>query len=182
MTTLEPNPLEPTPLRVVVCGDNAAVPRLLHRCGFTVLADVELVLEAMTLVEREHPDVVVVDIASCGILGLGVLPQFAEVSPKSVVIVLSPYENTLGAALQPGEAVKILSSCDLRPLLAYLEDIQRVAHVGLACPCCAGPTTAPALDAGRSSVTITDPTAGSRAALVHEKQQFGSRGNQARSV
>ncbi|HUP68182.1 MAG TPA: hypothetical protein VM142_00025 [Acidimicrobiales bacterium] len=152
------------PLRGIVCGDNAAVPRLLYLSGFSVLAELKFAAQAVALVERERPDVVVVDVAACGTLGLGVISLFTEASPQSAVIVLSPFENLRAAALAAG-ASEMVDNNDLRPLLACFERIRRAAHGGIACPCCAGGTTAIAFDPPGSRITVSGPDGGSAAAL-----------------
>lgn len=139
-------------LRAIVCGENAAVPRLLRFSGFELMETVEFAHEAWSVVARERPDVVVVDIAACGVVGLSAVSRLHRASPESVVIVLSPFENLRSVALESG-ASQLVGTDDLRPLLGGLEQIRRTAHGGLACPCCAGPTTAAASDPARSRIT-----------------------------
>lgn len=150
-------------LRAVVCGVDAAVVRLLYVCGFDLVASFELVAAASAAVEEAHPDVVVVDVATCGVVGLPAISGLREASPVSAVIVLSPFEQLRAAALEAG-ALAMVTNDDLRPLLLCLEGIRQAAHGGLACPCCAGATTAAVSGLHGSRVTKSEAGKGSASA------------------
>jgi two-component system, chemotaxis family, chemotaxis protein CheY len=82
---------------VILCDDTDDIRVLLHT-EFQMYDDLDIVgeaangQEAITLADRHHPDVVVLDLAMPKMNGLEALPEIRRVSPESRVIVLSSYD------------------------------------------------------------------------------------------
>ncbi len=67
---------------------------LLERAGgFEVVAEASDGQEAIELAEEHHPDVVLLDLTMPRLSGADALPRIREVSPRSVVIVLTGYQR-----------------------------------------------------------------------------------------
>lgn len=60
---------------------------------FSVVGSAGSAEEALTLVARHHPDLVLLDLELPGIDGIAALPRLAEVSPQSRVIVFTAYDS-----------------------------------------------------------------------------------------
>jgi DNA-binding NarL/FixJ family response regulator len=71
-------------------------------------------LEAVRLVERLRPDVLVLDLLMPGLNGLDVLPIVRQRSPRTRVVVLSIYANEdfVMQALKNGASAYVLKACD----------------------------------------------------------------------
>jgi DNA-binding NarL/FixJ family response regulator len=93
----EENGGQARPTRIIVCDDTKDI-RVLLNAEFQMYDDLEIVgeaengREAITLADRHHPDVVVLDLAMPEMDGLEALPEIRKVSPESRVIVLSSYD------------------------------------------------------------------------------------------
>lgn len=110
---------------MVVIADDAPDIRALVKAVLEVEDDLEVVgeaadgLEAIEVVERTQPDVVLLDLSMPRMDGLEALPRLREVAPSSVVVVLSGFLNEdvkrrvieLGASLcvEKGLQVDILT-------------------------------------------------------------------------
>jgi DNA-binding NarL/FixJ family response regulator len=80
------------------------VRRLLEREEFEVLGEAEDGLEAISLAERLHPDVAVLDLAMPTLDGIGSVREIAKVSPRTKIILLTMYteEHHVLEALRAG--------------------------------------------------------------------------------
>jgi ActR/RegA family two-component response regulator len=82
--------------RAVVCEDDATTSRvlgaILRRCGFEVVSTVDTFGAALINVALTQPDVVVVELATAGDLGVTVVDTLKEALPDCAVVVLSPFE------------------------------------------------------------------------------------------
>lgn len=110
----------------IVIADDAPDIRMLVKAVLDVEDDLEVVgeaadgLEAIEVVERTQPDVVLLDLSMPRMDGLEALPRLREVAPSSVIVVLSGFLNDdvkrrvleLGASLcvEKGLQVDILTS------------------------------------------------------------------------
>ncbi len=109
----------------IVIADDAPDIRTLVKAVLDVEDDLEVVgeaadgLEAIEVVERTQPDVVLLDLSMPRMDGLEALPRLREVAPSSVIVVLSGFLNDdvkrrvleLGASLcvEKGLQVDILT-------------------------------------------------------------------------
>ena len=118
---------------------------ILDRCGFDAVRDTSSVGEALDLAREAAPDVVVVDLLSAGVLGLGLVRSLRCVAPECRVIVLSAFDTLRPAALEAG-ALELVASSDLRLLEACLRRLRGLAG---------------AQDAGAASCVSSEATVGS---------------------
>ena len=94
-----------------------AVTAILCRSGFEVIATVVSPADALMAVEFSAPDVVVVDLALTGDLGLGMISAFRAAQPRCAIVVLSPFEALRPAAIAAGAYdVVVNAASDLRAL------------------------------------------------------------------
>ncbi|MDH3496846.1 MAG: response regulator transcription factor [Gemmatimonadota bacterium] len=88
-----------SPIRVLVVDDHAIVRQGIRQVlegadGFTVVAEAGDGSAAMTLAQRERPDVVVLDVSLPGGSGLEVAKLLKRALPATRVLMLSVYDNT----------------------------------------------------------------------------------------
>jgi DNA-binding response OmpR family regulator len=117
-----PNP----PTALLLCGD-ATVPcavleRTVAAAGFEVVGTVRHWTEAVERVVDLTVDVVIVDLALTGSVGVRVIPVLRSAAPSCEVIALSPLKEIDLAVFDAG-AVEVVQPTDLRPLVAALERI-----------------------------------------------------------
>src|SRR4051812_6008285 len=76
-------------------------------------------LEAVALVERHQPDVLLLDLMMPGLNGLDVLPIVRQRSPRTQVVVFSMYDNEayVREALRNGAMGYVLKGCDPKNIL-----------------------------------------------------------------
>lgn len=81
-------------------------------------------LEATRLVERLHPDVLVLDLVMPGMNGLEVARRVAEHSPKTIVVILSMYssESYVAEALQAGAKAYVLKESTASELVRAVQE------------------------------------------------------------
>jgi DNA-binding NarL/FixJ family response regulator len=81
---------------------------------FSVVAEIGDGLEAVRLVERLKPEVLVLDLLLPGLSGLDVLPIVRHRSPRTHVVVFSMYANEdfILQALKNGAVAYVLKGCD----------------------------------------------------------------------
>lgn len=103
----------------VVCvaedGPRAQVVRTLEDSGYDVLGMVGRGLELLPLVADVEPDVVVLDIALVGTLGVRLLGLMKHLAPEVAIVVLAPLRVFHVAALEAG-AHAVVPADDLRGL------------------------------------------------------------------
>lgn len=92
---------------------------------FHVIGEARDGLEAMEVVERYQPDVLVVDVVMPGLTGLEVTRRTAQVSPKTCVVVLSMYDSHayVAEALRAGAKAYVLKRSESRELVTAIRDI-----------------------------------------------------------
>lgn len=113
----------------------AAVNRLLYRAGFGVPATPLSMPAVLSEVVLVRPDVVVVDLALCGIGGVQSLASLVRTAPQAAVLAVVPFETLRRPALAVG-AAGAATPLDLRPLIECLDAVRSAAHAGLDCDCC----------------------------------------------
>ncbi|MBW3643189.1 MAG: response regulator [Actinobacteria bacterium] len=128
-------------LVAVICEDDrelatALADTVTHLYGMQLAATVTTVAEAVRVAASAKPDLVVIDLALAGDLGLGVVAALHEAAPGCTVVVVVPQAFV---GLQPeavaAGAMTLVESSDLRPLQCCVEHLTGV-H-GDACPSCA---------------------------------------------
>lgn len=114
--------------RAVVCvsedGSLSQVLRALEDSGFEVLAAVDRGLHLLPPVADFGPDVVVLDVALVGTLGLRLIGMVRHLAPDAAVVVLTPLHTLHVAALEAG-AYAVVPADDLRTLTATLGELAR---------------------------------------------------------
>jgi two-component system, NarL family, response regulator NreC len=82
--------------------------------GFSIVAETGDGLEAIKLVERLQPDVLVLDLLMPGLNGLDVLPIVRQRAQRTRVVVLSMYgnEDFVVQAMKHGAVAYVLKGCD----------------------------------------------------------------------
>ena len=102
------------PIRVVLADDvdriRAVIRELLELDGrFSVVGEAPDGLEAISVVARERPDAVVLDVCMPIMDGLEALPYILERSPETSVVVLSSHDarQLAGRALEAGAAAYV---------------------------------------------------------------------------
>lgn len=116
------------PVTVVLADDQAEVRNIMRRHldkngNFDVVGEAEDGLEAVRLVTQLHPDALLLDLAMPGLNGIEVLTQLKEVSPDTVIIVLSsmvPFEGTGEKALELGAAAAFDKYASPKKIIARL--------------------------------------------------------------
>ncbi|MGI9044192.1 MAG: response regulator [Gemmatimonadaceae bacterium] len=86
------------PVRVVVADDHAVVRAgIVHIFGtdegFTVVGEAATADEALDLVVRHQPDVVVLDVSMPGGAGISIIPDIRLKAPETRILMLSMYDN-----------------------------------------------------------------------------------------
>ena len=85
-------------IRIVIADDHAVVREgirhiLENIAGVTVVGEAESGIEAVTLVERYAPDVIVLDITMPGLSGLEVAARIRDRAPATRILVLSMHDH-----------------------------------------------------------------------------------------
>ena len=111
--------------RGLVCDDEPAsrraVEAILAGCGFEVVASVGSAAEALVATELSSPDVVVLDLALAGDLGLRLIAALRFAQPGCAVVVLSSFTSLRRPALDAGAYDFVADAgADLRELEACL--------------------------------------------------------------
>ncbi|MBX3327499.1 MAG: response regulator transcription factor [Nitrospira sp.] len=119
-------------LRVMIVEDHALVRAgmraLLQKIsGIEVVADVGDGVEAVKAVERDAPDLVLMDIAMPGLNGLDATARIMKESSTTRVILLSMYANEeyLRQALQVGASGYLLKGAELSELELAIRTVSR---------------------------------------------------------
>ncbi len=85
-------------IRVAVVDDHAVVREGIRRVlegepGVTIVGEGKNGTEALALVEREHPDVLVIDVAMPGRTGIEVAAELRRMGSRTKVLILSMYDQ-----------------------------------------------------------------------------------------
>lgn len=118
-------------LSLVLADDHPIVRRGLREV-LSTLAEVELVgeatdgLEALRLVEKVHPDVLILDLMMPGMNGWDVAREVRNRSPQTRIIVLSMYPNEayVVAALRAGAQAYVLKEADIDDLIKAIQSVK----------------------------------------------------------
>lgn len=131
----------PAGLVAVICEDDPALATALadtvvHLYGLRLAAAVASAAEAVAAVGLAKPDLVVIDLALAGDVGLGVIATLQEAAPGCAVVVVVPpaFVGLQPEAVASG-AMTLVESSDLRSLQCCIEHLTEV-H-GDACRSCA---------------------------------------------
>lgn len=86
------------PVNVVVADDHAVVRAgIVHIFGtgegYVVVGEASTADDALSLVIRHRPDVVVLDVSMPGRSGLSIIPEIRRYSPATKILMLSMYDN-----------------------------------------------------------------------------------------
>ena len=119
------------PVRLLVVDDHEVARRgiryvLADKPGMEIIGEVANGEEAITMIRRLHPDIVLLDISLPGISGSEVASTIQQISPGSRVICVSQYDSPLIAkdALLTGACgyvVKSDAALDLLPAIAAVQ-------------------------------------------------------------
>src|ERR1700730_11169463 len=120
-----------TPLRIVIVDDHAVVARgvralLESQPGWEVSGEAARGREAVDLVRRLQPDIVVMDLSLPELNGLDATRQILKESPHSEVLVLTMHhsEELARNALQAGARGYVLKSDADQNLIAAVENLR----------------------------------------------------------
>lgn len=115
--------------RVLIVDDQQTFAALLarvldHEEGFTTVGTATTAADAMKLLRREEPDVVVLDVGLPDMLGTDLCKMMLEVSPDLRVVMLTAdgRPDLAARASIAGAAGFLLKSCDLQRLLLAVRD------------------------------------------------------------
>ncbi len=124
--------LESTPIRVVLADDHALVREGTRRLleaepDVQVVAEAASGAEAVTAVERDHPDVVIMDIAMPGGNGIEATRHIKQLSPQTAVLALTAYDDDqyVMALLEAGAAGFLLKNVHGRELVEAVRAVHR---------------------------------------------------------
>ena len=88
---------------------------MLEQNGVEVVATVGTGDQVVFAARATDPDLVILDLALSGALGLRLVRALREAVPDAAVVVLSPFESLRGAAVRSG-ALELVGLRDLRRL------------------------------------------------------------------
>jgi DNA-binding NarL/FixJ family response regulator len=115
--------------RILLADDHTlvrqALARLLEAAGHTIAGEVSDGLIVVDTVEREAPDILLLDLAMPGLHGLDILPQVARRSPSTRVIILTGdgREDFVLGSLRHGAAGYVLKGADSVELLSAISHV-----------------------------------------------------------
>ncbi len=104
--------------RLVLCEDDPVlrrwVARLAEKAGVEVVAQVEQWAHALEQVVEHEADVVVIDLATVGRVGVRLVRALRRLAPQCEVLVISPL-HTVGVSVLEAGASVVTGPTDLRP-------------------------------------------------------------------
>jgi ActR/RegA family two-component response regulator len=116
---------------VLLCEETTLLAEVVRRtvlnAGFVIATEVTRWIEAVEQTAQLRPDVVVVDLALAGQIGLQLVSALRAVAPECPVIVVLPLGVMPDATVLEGVAA-VIDPTDLRPLGRALDDIAGGAH------------------------------------------------------
>ena len=95
---------------------------VVHTSGFAVVAQLDRGIETLPAVADAHPDLVVVDVALVGTVGLRLFGMIKELAPGATVVALSPFATIDVHVLEAG-ADAVVSVDDLRGLQEAIDHV-----------------------------------------------------------
>lgn len=120
------------PIRVMVVDDHAVIRQglkmlLESRPEIEVIGDCENGREALLMVERNTPDVVLMDVVMPGLNGIEATRQIRKASPTTRVVMLSGYvdEDQLIGSLRSGASGYLVKSSDVSELVLAIQTVNR---------------------------------------------------------
>jgi CheY-like chemotaxis protein len=103
-----PMPSRPSRLRAIICDDDAMSRRLvaqvLANCEVPVTATTDCVPNLLSVIELAKPELVVLDLWMEGMTGTSAIPEIRRISPRTLVVIYSAYEEWKDKALAAGAA------------------------------------------------------------------------------
>lgn len=109
----------------VVCvpedGPRSEIARVLEDTGLEVLAELDRGIDTLPAVAEFAPDIVVLDVALLGTLGLRLLELIKTLAPQVTIVALVPLETFGVAVLEAG--ARAVPVDDLRPLRELLSEL-----------------------------------------------------------
>ena len=121
---------QPATIRVVVVDDHPIVRQGLvtvlgDEPDFMVTGAAGSAEEALPLIAREHPDVVLLDLELPGLDGVAAVPRIAEVSPGTRVIVFTAYDTDerVFGALRAGAKGYLLKGASTEELARAIHEV-----------------------------------------------------------
>ena len=94
------------PLRAVLCDDDTTVRHVVRTlaedCGFEVVGEAALALEALVLAEMTKAHVLVLDLSLRGMSGNAVIPAVRSAAPGTVIIVYTAFDTLARLAEEVG--------------------------------------------------------------------------------
>jgi DNA-binding NarL/FixJ family response regulator len=96
------------PLRAVLCDDDATVRHVVRGvvedCGFEVVGEAALALEALVLAEMTKAHVLVLDLSLKGVSGTDVIPAVRTAAPGTQIVVYTAFDTLARLAEEEGVA------------------------------------------------------------------------------
>ena len=116
------------PISVVLADDHRilrdALKSLLEGASFQVAGEAGDGLEAVSVVERTKPNVLLLDVSMPGLGGVDVVKQVSKRSPRTQVLVLSMYANDqfVNGAMKNGAAGYVLKDAAAEELFHAIRE------------------------------------------------------------
>ena len=99
-------------LRAVICDDDPTIRQvvavLVRDCGFEVVGEAALALEALVLAEMTEAHVLVLDLSLKGLSGNDVIPAIKSAAPGTAIVVYTAYDTMADLARQEGVVAVVL--------------------------------------------------------------------------
>lgn len=101
-------------------GSRRALSAVLARKGFDTVGTVESAEDLLARAGRPDVRVILLDLALAGMAGLGILASLRAVAPGAAIVLVSPFVDLRGAAVEAG-AYELVDPHDLRELERCLD-------------------------------------------------------------